>query len=114
MRLPTTHGTGLKLYSAYQYTIRPWECGIVRTDLMMKLEEDVHAQIRAIHPDQQAFRDLDVFPIALPPSFRGALSMSVHNLTHGGVIIPQYSAVALLVFQTTRRPVVMEVPYCLL
>ena len=50
-RLPTTHGPGLKLYSAYQYTIRPWEHGIIRTDLMMKLNDDVHARVGALHLD---------------------------------------------------------------
>ena len=81
---------------------------------MMRLEKDVHAQMRSIHPGQQASRDFDVFPIVLPPSFFGTLCMSVHNLTHREVIIPQCGAVALLFFQTTRKPLVMEVPYCLL
>ena len=50
-RLPTTHGPGLKLYSAYQYTIWPWEHGIIRTDLVMKLDDDVPARVGALHLD---------------------------------------------------------------
>ena len=111
-RLPTTHGPGLKLYSAHGYAIRPWEHGIVRTDLIMKLDDDVHAEVRSLHPGQQAPRDFEVFPAALPTSYFGTLLVSVHNLTDHEVVISRHGDVASLTLQTTRRPVVAEMPYC--
>ena len=95
-RLPTAHGPGLKLYSAYQYTIRLWEHGIIRTDVVMKLNDDVHAWVGSLHVDQRVPQDLDVFPTVLPLSYFGTLSVSVHNLTHHEVVIGQYGDVASL------------------
>ena len=35
------NGVGVGMYRAFDYTIQPWECKVVQTDIMIKLEEDV-------------------------------------------------------------------------
>ena len=107
------HGLGLELRSAYRYTIRPWECGLISTDVMICLEDDVHAEIRSSFLDPRLSKDLTVFPVLLPPAFRGNLTVSVHNQTHQEVVVHRHSIVAIMVLQTTRRPVVIDVPFCL-
>ena len=104
---------GLDLYSAFDYTIQPWECKVVRTDIMIKLEEDVYAQIRSGYPNPRVSQDLDVVHTILPPSFKGSIGVGLHNLTHQDIVIHKHSVVALLILQTTRQPVVVEVPYWL-
>ena len=107
------NGVGLDLYSAFDYTIQPWECKIIRTDIMIKLEEDVYAQIRSGYPNPQVSQDLDVVTTILPPSFKGTVGVGLRNLTHQDIIIHKHSVVALLILQTTHQPVVVEVPYWL-
>ena len=107
------NGVGLDLYSAFDYTIQPWECKIIRTDIMIKLEEDVYAQIRSGYPNPQVSQDLDVVMTILPPSFKGTVGVGLCNLTHQDIIIHKHSVVALLILQTTHHPVVVEVPYWL-
>ena len=97
--------TGLEICSAYQYAIRPWECAIIKTDIVIKLEDDVYAQIRSGN-----FRDVDVFPTVLPPSFGGNIAVSLHNLTCRDIIVRRGDVVVLLILQTTRQPLVVEVP----
>ena len=107
------NGVGLDLYSAFDYTIQPWECKIIRTDIMIKLEEDVYVQIRSGYPNPQVSQDLDVVTTILPPSFKGTVGVGLRNLPHQDIIIHKHSIVALLILQTTCQPVVVEVPYWL-
>ena len=107
------NGVGLDLYSAFDYTIQPWQCKIIWTDIMIKLEEDVYAQIRSGYPNPQVSQDLDVVMTILLPSFKGTVGVGLCNLTHQDIIIHKHSVVALLILQTTRQPVVVEVLYWL-
>ena len=51
------NGVGLDLYSAFDYTIQPWERKVVQTNIMIKLEEDVYAQIRSGYPNPRVSED---------------------------------------------------------